>query len=151
MHWNPKGCALCATLSLAVLAGCAHKSEPPAPAPAPAPAAAPAPAPAKAPAKSSGKTKAAPAPAAAAAAAPKGGAIAQIKEDMSDADVVKILGEPTGRREFPSPKAFAPYYYGPDTWRAEWSYKGKGRVLLYKNRFTGAWSVLEATADPSTP
>ena len=148
MHWNPKGAALCASLSLAVVAACAHKNESQ-PEPAPAPAAAPAPAPAKTPAKSSSKAKTAPAPAA--AAAPKGNAFAQVKEDMSDADVVRILGEPTGRREFPSPKAFTPFYHGPDTWRSEWSYKGRGRVLLYRNRYTGTWSVLEATADPSTP
>jgi hypothetical protein len=149
MHWNPKGLAVCASLSFAFAAGCAHKNEPP-PAPAPAPAAAPAPAPAPAKSSSKTKTKTAPAPAPAAAAA-KGNAFAQIHEEMSDADVVKILGEPTGRREFPSPKAFTPFYGGPDTWRSEWSYKGRGRVLLYRNRYTGTWAVLEATADPSTP
>jgi len=155
MLWNRKGLALCASLSLAVPVGCAHKNESqPAPAPAEAaPAPAPAPAPAKSGTKSSAKGKTAPAPATPppAAAASKGNAFSQIHEGMTDAEVVKLLGEPSGRREFPSPKAFAPYYFGSDTWRSEWSYKGKGRVLFTRNKYNGQYTVLESTVDAATP
>jgi hypothetical protein len=95
-------------------------------------------------------TKAAAAPTAQ-AAIPKGHPFAKITKGMPEADVVKILGQPTDRRDYVTGKAFIPYYYGKDTSRSDWIYKGKGHVVFVRNRYTNNLTVLEVLYDPSTP
>jgi hypothetical protein len=128
--------ALVAGLSIAVFAGCAHKNESQ---------------PAQAPAKSSSAAKPAPAEQAEPAAKPipKGHPFAKIQEGMSDSDVKKILGDPTDRHEYVTGKAFIPHYYGSDTSRSEWTYKGKGSIVFSRNRYSGSLSVVEVLYDPS--
>ena len=135
-------------------AGCA-KSPEPVPEPAPAPAASTTPAKGKsAPAKTA-PAKAAPAeeaaPASASASIPKGHPFAKITEGMYDQDVVKILGQPTNRHEYPTGKSAIPFYHGTDMWRSDWSYKGKGHVVFSRNQYTGSYTVIEVLYDPSTP
>lgn len=159
--------SLIAGLALSTTVGCAHHEEPaPAPAPAPAKAAAPAKAtaPAKAPAKSAAGTKAAApakteAPAAAAAAPaegttakpiPKGHPFSKVQVGMTQAEVQKILGDPTGRHEYPTGKNWIPFYHGPDRWRSEWLYTGKGSIVFTHNSYSGSITVLEVLYDPAT-
>jgi hypothetical protein len=82
---------------------------------------------------------------------PKGHVFGKINEGMSDADVAKILGQPTDRHDYVNGKAFIPYYYGSDTSRSDWIYKGKGHVVFSRNRYNGALSVIEVIYDPATP
>ena len=128
--------ALAAAVSIAVLVGCAHRNDgQPAPA-------------------SSSSAKSAPAQQQAATAAkpiPKGHPFAKIQEGMSDSDVKKILGDPSDRHDYVTGKAFIPYYYGSDTSRSDWIYKGKGHVVFVRNRYTNNLTVLEVLYDPSTP
>ncbi|HTO06235.1 MAG TPA: hypothetical protein VMR86_04185 [Myxococcota bacterium] len=126
--------AIVAGLSIAVLVGCAHRNE-------------------SAPASSSSSSSAKPAPAQQAEPAakpiPKGHPFAKIQEGMSDADVKKILGDPSDRHEYITGKAFIPHYYGSDTSRSEWIYKGKGSIVFSRNRYSGNLSVVEVLYDPS--
>jgi hypothetical protein len=123
--------ALVAGLSIAVLVGCAHRND-------------------SAPASSS-SSSAKPAEQAEPAAKPipKGHPFAKIQEGMSDTDVKKILGDPTDRHEYMTGKGFIPGYYGSDTSRSEWIYKGKGSIVFSRNRYSGNLSVVEVLYDPS--
>ncbi|HTO52970.1 MAG TPA: hypothetical protein VMR50_06240 [Myxococcota bacterium] len=94
---------------------------------------------------SSATTEAAPA----AKPIPKGHIFGKITTGMSDSDVRKILGEPTDRRDYVTGKAFIPYYYGSDTSRSDWIYKGKGHIVFSRNRWNGALSVIEVLYDPN--
>jgi hypothetical protein len=145
---------------------CAHHNEEPAPQPAPAPAAAPAAQPAAKPAPGKKAAPAAkPAPAAAPAPAaepapatadstakpiPKGHPFAKVQVGMTQPEVQKILGDPTGRHEYPTGKNWIPFYHGPDRWRSEWLYKGKGSIVFTHNAYSGSITVLEVLYDPST-
>ena len=40
-----------------------------------------------------------------------------------------------------------PYYYGPDTRRVDYKYKGVGRVVFGRNRYSGATKVIRVDAD----
>ena len=148
-----------AGFALTTVVGCAHKSEPPAAEPATKPAAQST---AKPAAKSAAKpaaqpaAKTAPAPAAAAAETapkpiPKNHPFAKVQAGMTQPEVQKILGDPTGRHEYPTGKNWIPFYHGPDRWRSEWLYKGKGSIVFTHNSYSGSITVLEVLYDPATP
>jgi len=128
--------ALCAGLSIAILTGCAHKNEQPTQSSAPAKANAPA---------TQAETKPTAQP------IPKGHVFGKITNGMAENDVRKILGEPSDRRDYVTGKAWIPYYYGSDTSRSDWIYKGKGHIVFSRNRYNGALSVIEVLYDPKTP
>lgn len=104
-----------------------------APAPAPAPAAASAPA--------SGETSARP--------PPPGSKLARVTNGMSEAQVVEILGAPTSQQNYQTGKAWIPYYYGPDTGRVDYRYKGLGSVVFSRNRYSSATKVIRVDSDPN--
>ena len=89
------------------------------------------------------------APAAGATAIPKNHPFAKIHEGMTPEEVGKILGEPTGRHEYPTAKNWIPFYHGSDTWRSEWLYKGKGSIVFTHNRYSGSTTVLEVLYNPA--
>lgn len=126
--------AVIAGLALTTAVGCAKKQ----------PEAAPATAPPAAGAKAA-------APPTAAAAIPKNHPFAKITRGMPENDVRKILGEPTDRRDYMTGKQFIPWYFGKDTSRSDWIYKGKGHVVFTRNQYSGALTVIEVLYDPSTP
>ena len=65
--------------------------------------------------------------------------------------MVVAVGPPTDSHGYITGKAFIPYYYGDDTARVQWHYKGLGRVLFS----TGSWGQYAGVArveyDPSEP
>ena len=130
--------ALIAAVALMTV-GCAKKNPQPAPA-----AAAPA-------AKSAPAKAAAPAAPTASAAIPKNHAFGKITKGMPDHEVAKLLGQPTDRRDYITGKQFIPWYYGKDTGRSDWFYKGKGHITFVRNRYSGSLTVLEVFYDPSQP
>jgi hypothetical protein len=143
-----------AGLALTAVVGCAH-NDPPAAQPAAQPAAKPAPA-AKATKATPAAKPAAPEPAAEPSSAsakpiPKGHSFAKVQTGMTQAEVQKILGDPTGRHEYPTGKNWIPFYHGPDRWRSEWLYKGKGSIVFTHNNYSGSITVLEVLYDPATP
>ena len=41
------------------------------------------------------------------------------------------------------------FYYGPDTHRMDWIYRGQGRVVFSRNRWTGGIKVIKLMYNPS--
>jgi hypothetical protein len=79
---------------------------------------------------------------------PPGSPLSKIQVGMSDSDVVKILGEPDNRNGYITGKEFIPYYFGSDTSRQDWLYKGKGRVVFSRNRWSGNLTVVRVDYNP---
>jgi hypothetical protein len=76
--------------------------------------------------------------------------IDQVKENMSDTEVRNLLGNPSSQGpEYPSPKNAIPFYHGTESTRQNWYYKGKGSVIMYRNRYNGQIAVLEVHPDAS--
>jgi Bacterial SH3 domain/SmpA / OmlA family len=103
--------------------------------------AASAPAPAAASAPASGETSARP--------PPPGSKLARVTNGMSEAQVVEILGPPTSQQNYQTGKAWIPYYYGPDTGRLDYRYKGLGSVVFSRNRYSGGTKVVRVDSDPN--
>jgi hypothetical protein len=129
--------SLIAGLALTTAVGCAKKQ----------PEAAPATAPPAAGAKAAQPA----APPTAATPIPKNHPFGKITKGMPDSEVAKILGQPTDRRDYMTGKQFIPWYYGKDTSRSDWIYKGKGHIVFVRNRYSGSLTVIEVLYDPSTP
>lgn len=80
---------------------------------------------------------------------PPGSPLAKIQVGMSDTDVRKILGEPDNANGYITGKAFIPWYFGSDTSRTDWLYKGKGRIVFSRNRYSGNLQVVRVDYNPS--
>jgi hypothetical protein len=71
---------------------------------------------------------------------------------MRPEEVVAALGAPSRQSAYPTGKAFAPFYYGPDRWRSVYYYKGKGRVVFKGDGgFSSGSQVLYLEYDPTEP
>lgn len=81
--------------------------------------------------------------------APAGSALAKIELGMTEIDVRKILGEPDDSNAYQTGKAWIPFYYGPDTHRSDWMYRGQGRVVFSRNRWTGGLAVIQVLYNPN--
>jgi hypothetical protein len=78
--------------------------------------------------------------------------MAKVKPGMRPEDVVQVLGAPSRQSAYPTGKAFAPFYYGPDRWRSVYYYKGKGRVVFKGDGgFSSGSQVLYLEYDPTEP
>lgn len=121
-----------------------------APAPAPAAAAAPTtPAPATTPAAAPPAEGAATAMEESTKKPAPGTKLARVTAGMSEAQVVEILGAPTTQQNYVTGKAWMPFYYGPDTSRLDYRYKGVGIVVFTRNRYSGTTEVIRVDSDPS--
>jgi len=80
---------------------------------------------------------------------PPGSPLAKIQVGMSDTDVRKILGDPDNANGYITGKEFIPFYYGGDTARTDWLYKGKGRVVFSRNRWSGNLQVVRVDYNPN--
>lgn len=80
---------------------------------------------------------------------PAGSALAKVSAGMTDIDVRKAMGEPDSSNSYQTGKAWIPFYYGPDTARADWIYTGQGRVVFSRNRYSGGLKVVRVIYDPS--
>jgi outer membrane protein assembly factor BamE (lipoprotein component of BamABCDE complex) len=100
--------------------------------------------------KDASAEKAAPADQVAAnlAAVPDDSPLAKVTLGMSDTEVRKILGEPTTQKNYQTGKAWIPYYFGSDTSRMDYIYKGLGRVVFSQNRYSGQLKVINLMYNP---
>jgi hypothetical protein len=80
--------------------------------------------------------------------APAGHPLAKVEEGMGAGDVTRIMGEPTSTQTYQTGKAWIPYYFGSDTHRIDWKYKGEGRVVFGQNRWSGNLKVIRIDYDP---
>jgi hypothetical protein len=99
-----------------------------------------------------------PAPAAESAPAPKGRTarpptpgtpLARVQVGMTEAQVIEILGQPTSQQNYMTGKAWIPWYYGSDTSRLDYRYKGVGLVAFSRNRYSGGTKVVRVDEDPN--
>lgn len=99
----------------------------------------------------SGKADTAAAPEASAKPIPADSPLAKVKVGMTMQQVSEILGMPTNQVKYSTGKAWIPYYYGDDTSRLEWSYKGIGRVIFTGGNVFGGGggAVQRVDYDPS--
>jgi hypothetical protein len=88
-----------------------------------------APAAKSAPAKESSKKEAAPEGAIVGKPA-SGSKFAKLKIGMTLAQVETTIGRPTKQWQHPTGKASIPFYFGPDRWVIQYSYKGEGILTL---------------------
>src|SRR5262245_24941655 len=79
---------------------------------------------------------------------PASSKLAKVKVGMNDVDVRKAMGEPTTSKSYMTGKQWIPFYFGPDTGRTDWKYKGQGRVVFSRNRYSGGLTVIHVTYDP---
>lgn len=75
-------------------------------------------------------------------ALPAGHAFTKVSYGMGEAEVRDTIGEPTDRGGYVNGKAFNPFYYGTDTHRETWYYKGLGRLT-----FNSRGRLIEAHAN----
>jgi hypothetical protein len=123
-----------------VLAGCA-KEQPPPPAPAPTTTRQESPPPTTGKA-SKKKTRTA------AAATPK---IDRVQQGMRATEVQELMGRPDAEKTYITGKQFIPWYFGPDTTRTTWFYKGQGRVTFKGGNVfgSGGSGVMQIEIDPN--
>ncbi len=81
--------------------------------------------------------------------APAGSALAKVNVGMNDAEVRKLLGDPDNANAYMTGKSWIPFYYGPDTHRTDWMYRGQGRVVFSRNPYSGALEVIHVLYDPN--
>jgi hypothetical protein len=75
--------------------------------------------------------------------------LARVTMGMTEAQVIEILGAPTSQQNYVTGKAFIPMYYGTDTSRLDYRYKGVGIVVFSRNQYSGGTKVIRVDADPS--
>lgn len=81
---------------------------------------------------------------------PANSRLAKIEIGMSETKVRNLLGDPGDARTYPTGKNWIPFYFGGDTFRQEWMYKGVGRVVFSNtSRFTRTFLVSDRIHDPS--
>lgn len=80
---------------------------------------------------------------------PASSPLSKITLGMNDTQVRKILGEPDNANAYMTGKAWIPFYYGPDTLRTDWMYRGKGRVVFSRNRYSGSLKVIRVLYNPN--
>jgi hypothetical protein len=80
---------------------------------------------------------------------PAGSLLSKVQVGMNDAEVRQKIGEPTNAASYMTGKQFIPYYYGPDTSRVEYKYKGQGRVVFSRNQYSGGLKVIRVDYDPN--
>lgn len=81
--------------------------------------------------------------------APAGSKLATVTNGMTEAQVIAILGPPTSQQNYVTGKAFIPFYYGPDTSRLDYRYKGIGIVCFSRNRYSSGTEVVRVDYDPN--
>jgi hypothetical protein len=79
---------------------------------------------------------------------PSDSPLAKIELGMSDEEVRSILGSPDDSNAYMTGKQFIPFYYGPDTRRTDWLYRGQGRVVFSRNAYSGGLKVIRVLYDP---
>ncbi len=62
-----------------------------------------------------------------------GSKFSKLKLGMARREIRDTIGSPTDTRSYVTAKAWLPFYFGPDTSRIEYLYKGEGRLTIGGN------------------
>lgn len=82
-------------------------------------------------------------------APPASSPLAKVELGMNDYQVRKVLGDPDNARAYITGKSWIPFYYGTDTSRMDWMYKGMGRVVFSRNQYSGTLKVIRIDYNPN--
>ncbi len=80
---------------------------------------------------------------------PPNSPLAKVEMGSSDVEVRKVMGDPDDANGYMTGKAWIPFYYGGDTHRTDWLYKGQGRVVFSRNRWSGNLKVIRVIYNPN--
>ncbi|HVP29592.1 MAG TPA: hypothetical protein VMW35_10575 [Myxococcota bacterium] len=80
---------------------------------------------------------------------PPSSKLSKVAIGMSDEQVRELIGPPDTANGYITGKSFIPFYYGPDTARTDWKYKGQGRVVFSRNQWSGQLKVIRIDYDPN--
>lgn len=61
---------------------------------------------------------------------PAGHLFTKVRYNMGEGEVRDTIGEPTDKGGYVTGQAWNPFYYGTDTNRSTWYYKGQGRLTF---------------------
>lgn len=75
--------------------------------------------------------------------AASGSLFSKLELEMGKFQVQKVVGNPDDSKRYPTAKRWLPYYYGTDTVREEFFYKGEGRLI-----FGGNQRLIKIIVDP---
>lgn len=75
-------------------------------------------------------------------ALPAGHTFTKVSYGMGEKEVADLIGEPSDRSGYVTGQAWNPFYYGTDTHRQTWYYKGVGRLT-----FNSRGRLIEAHAN----
>jgi hypothetical protein len=82
-------------------------------------------------------------------APPASSPLAKVKLGMNEYQVRKVLGDPDNANSYVTGKSWIPFYYGTDTSRMDWMYKGMGRVVFSRNQYSGTLKVIRIDYNPN--
>jgi hypothetical protein len=82
-------------------------------------------------------------------APPAGSPLSKVKLGMNEFQVRKVLGDPDNANSYITGKSWIPFYYGTDTSRTDWMYKGMGRVVFSRNQYSGTLKVIRIDYNPN--
>lgn len=77
-----------------------------------------------------------------------GSKLAKIQIGMTELEVKKLIGFPDDQRAYVTGKAFIPFYFGSDSARVEWIYRGYGSLAFDAGRWGGGGVVMMINHDP---
>jgi hypothetical protein len=81
-------------------------------------------------------------------APPADSPLSKVQIGMNDIQVRKVLGEPDNANAYMTGKAWIPFYFGTDTTRTDWMYKGMGRVVFSRNQYSGGLKAIRVIYNP---
>lgn len=68
--------------------------------------------------------------------APRAGtAFAKVRLGMGRAEVTGLIGPPTSQHGHITGKQFIPFYFGGDTFRSDWYYRGQGELVFSQSHY----------------
>jgi len=82
-------------------------------------------------------------------APPASSRLSKVKLGMNGSEVRKVLGDPDNAHAYITGKSWIPFYYGTDTSRTDWMYKGMGRVVFSRNQYSGTLKVIRIDYNPN--
>jgi hypothetical protein len=74
-----------------------------------------------------------------------------IAKKMTPEQVLALLGAPSKISSGQSGKQWIPFYFGSDTKRVYWSYKGIGFVVFSENSYRGILAVVDTRYEAKAP
>jgi len=67
-----------------------------------------------------------------------GSKFAKVQPGMSRQEVENLIGLPTSRDGHITGKQYIPFYFGGDTYRTDWYYKGEGELTFSNNSYVSS-------------